>query len=417
MKPINWSFYFVVAAILGVIAGYVLTLVFRPGLLPPMLRLGGLVEPTTVLLLGTDVVYNNEPGHMKADAAAFSGRSDTILVARLDPIRNSITVLQIPRDTQVHISGYGTQKVNAANAIGGPLTARHVVSELLGIPIDHFVILNVQGLVKAVDEVGGVTVQVPKRMQYMDWTAKLKIDLEPGWHTLTGNQSMGFVRYRHDALGDIGRVQRQELFMRAAMDKALKPESWTHLPRLLQLSKEYVYTDMNEGDLMKLANFVRVVPKKNQQLVMLPGNFSGTGDWVSDESDIRQVVARLLGQDWQRPISADVRLAIENNSHYQGLGRRVARMMRAKGYNVVVIKDSPDREMMLRGQSNGAGLSDRTRIIAQRANPQEAELVKSDLKGNGEVVTASIGDILSSVTIVAGDDLEPIADSETATGR
>ncbi len=417
MRSINWSFYFVVAAILGVVAGYVLMLAFRPGLLPPILRLGGLVEPTTVLLLGTDVVYNEGVGRRKADSAAFNGRADTILVARLDPIRNSITVLQIPRDTQVHIPGYGTQKVNAANAIGGPDTARRVVSELLGIPIDHFVILNVQGLVKAVDEVGGITVQVPKRMQYMDWTAKLKIDLEPGWHTLTGNQSMGFVRYRHDALGDIGRVQRQELFMRATLDKALKPESWGHLPKLLQLSKEYVYTDMNEGDLMRLANFARVVPKKNQQLVMLPGNFSGTGDWVSDESDIRQVVARVLGQDWQRPISADVRLAIENNSHYQGLGRRVARMMRAKGYNVVVIKDSPGREMLQRGQSTGAGLSDRTKIIAQRANPHEAELVKSDLKGNGEVVIASIGDILSSVTIVAGDDLEPIAESETAAGR
>lgn len=416
MRSINWSFYFVVAAIVGIVAGYVLTLLFRPGLLPPILRLGGLVEPTTVLLLGTDVVYNDGPGK-KADSAAFSGRSDTILVARLDPIRNSITVLQIPRDTQVHISGYGTQKVNAANAIGGPLAARHVVSELLGLPINHFVVLNVQGLVKAVDEVGGVTVQVPKRMQYMDWTAKLKIDLEPGWHTLTGNQSMGFVRYRHDALGDIGRVQRQELFMRAAMDKALNPESWSHLPKLMDLSRQFVYTDMNEGDLLRLANFVRVVPKKNQQLVMLPGNFSGTGDWVCDESDIRQVVARLLGQDWQKPISADVRLAIENNSHYQGLGRRVARMMQAKGYNVVVVKDSPSREMLLRGQGTGAGLADRTRIIAQRANPQEAELVKADLQVNGEVVTASIGDILSSVTIVAGDDLEPIAGSETAAGR
>jgi len=416
LRSINWSFYFVVAAIVGIVAGYVLTLLFRPGLLPPILRLGGLVEPTTVLLLGTDVVYNDGPGK-KADSAAFSGRSDTILVARLDPIRNSITVLQIPRDTQVHISGYGTQKVNAANAIGGPLAARHVVSELLGLPINHFVVLNVQGLVKAVDEVGGVTVQVPKRMQYMDWTAKLKIDLEPGWHTLTGNQSMGFVRYRHDALGDIGRVQRQELFMRAAMDKALNPESWSHLPKLMDLSRQFVYTDMNEGDLLRLANFVRVVPKKNQQLVMLPGNFSGTGDWVCDESDIRQVVARLLGQDWQKPISADVRLAIENNSHYQGLGRRVARMMQAKGYNVVVVKDSPSREMLLRGQGTGAGLADRTRIIAQRANPQEAELVKADLQVNGEVVTASIGDILSSVTIVAGDDLEPIAGSETAAGR
>ncbi|MGC5204346.1 LCP family protein, partial [Klebsiella pneumoniae] len=78
------------------------------------------------------------------------------------------------------------QKINSANAIGGPLYAKQTVSDLLDLPIDHYVVLNVHGLVELVNELGGVTVDVPKKMQYMDWTAKLKIDLEPGYHTLTG---------------------------------------------------------------------------------------------------------------------------------------------------------------------------------------------------------------------------------------
>src|SRR4029077_19223529 len=133
-------------------------------------------------------------------------------------------------------------KINAANALGGPLLAKEVVGKFLDLPIDHYVVLNVQGLVQLVNALGGITVEIPKRMKYMDWTAKLKIDLEPGFHTLTGNQAMGFVRFRHDALGDIGRVQRQQLFIHAVLEKAMQPESWTHLPKLIQIGEQYVQT-------------------------------------------------------------------------------------------------------------------------------------------------------------------------------
>ncbi len=74
----------------------------------------------------------------------------------------------------------------------------------------------------------------------------------PGVHTLTGNQAMGFVRFRHDALGDIGRVQRQELFMRAVLDRAMQPASWSHIPKLMEIAQRYINTDMNTGDLMML---------------------------------------------------------------------------------------------------------------------------------------------------------------------
>ena len=136
--------------------------------------------------------------------------------------------------------------------------------------------LNVHGLVDLVNELGGITVDVPKKMKYMDWTAKLKIDLEPGPHTLTGNQAMGFVRFRHDALGDIGRVQRQQIFIRAVLAKALNPESWSHLPKLMEIAQQYISTDLSPGGMMEMATFARAVPKKNQTMVMLPGTFSGT---------------------------------------------------------------------------------------------------------------------------------------------
>jgi len=265
----------------------------RPNLLPPQLRIASLKDPTTILFLGVDVVYTEQGRRSKKiDKDAFTGRSDTIVVGRFDPIANTIRTISIPRDTQVEIPSNGTQKINAANAIGGPALAKVTVERFLGIPIDHYVVLNVHGLVDLVNELGGVTLEVPKKMAYMDWTAKLKIDLEPGVHTLTGNQAMGFVRFRHDALGDIGRVQRQEIFLRAVLDKAINPTSWPHVPKLLEIAQNYLDSDLSMKDMMGIANFVRGVPKSNQLLTMMPGSFTGSGDWSVARSDVRRMVAR-----------------------------------------------------------------------------------------------------------------------------
>lgn len=386
------------AALLGIIAGYVYTIMYRPTLIPPQFRVGSLRDPETILLLGVDVVYTELGArHKKIDQSAFTGRSDTIMVCRLDPYRNAMCILQIPRDTLVQIPGNGTQKINAANAIGGVELAKSTVSQMLGIPIDHYVVLNVHGLVELVNELGGITVQVPKKMKYMDWTAKLKIDLEPGPHTLTGNQAMGFVRFRHDALGDIGRAQRQQIFMRAVMDRALQPQSWAHLPKLVEIGDKYISTDLSPADIMEICTFARAIPKKNQQQVILPGNFGGAGDWVAERSDIRRMVQRLMGSSFITPERNTVRVTVENDSSSPGLGNKLAKMLRKKGYPVSV--QAPE---------NRGHIAKWTRIVAQRANTEDAELVKSDLLDHGEIVNASVGDIQSAVTIYAGDDLQPL---------
>jgi LCP family protein required for cell wall assembly len=321
------------------------------------------------------------------------------MVCRLDPYRNSLGVLSIPRDTQVRIPGYGTQKINAANALGGPYLAQTTVSQFLGIPIDHYIVLNVHGLVDLVNELGGITIDIPKKMQYMDWTAKLKIDLEPGVHTLTGNQAMGFVRFRHDALGDIGRVQRQELFMRAVLDRAMQPASWGHIPKLMEIAQNYINTDMNTGDLMMLAQYARGVPKANQFMAMMPGTFSGSGDWDVSKSDVRKMVARLTGSAFVTAEKDEMRIAVENASATKGLGQKLANLLRDRGYRHVFVRASNDeRPVSLK----------RTKIIAQRGNPEDAEIVKADLLSHGDIVTASVGDIESSITIMVGDDLAPV---------
>jgi LCP family protein required for cell wall assembly len=399
LDPYNRQSLLLLTCVVALVGAYAFVLAFNPAVLPPAFRLGGLQHPTNILLLGTDVVYTDLGNRTKKiNQEAFTGRSDTIMLVRLDPLRNTFGLLAIPRDTEVYVPGNGIQKANSANAIGGHNLAIATVSNFLQLPIDHYVVLNVHGLVELVNELGGITVEVPKTMHYMDWTAKLKIDLSPGYHTLTGNQAMGFVRFRHDSLGDIGRVQRQELFLRAVMDKAKQPSAWVHLPNLLSIASKYVDTDLSVPEMMGMATFVKCVPKSNQTLAMLPGEFAGNGNWRVSSSDVRRMVARLEGTQFINTDRRDLRVSIQNSSSIPQLALSLSKYLRQKGYCSVNVKRTLDP----------SGPHSLTRIIAQKGNTEDADQVKLDLGSKGEVVTASLGDIESSVTIVAGDDMRDV---------
>jgi polyisoprenyl-teichoic acid--peptidoglycan teichoic acid transferase len=404
VKPTNWSRIYLLAAIIGVVIGYTITLLLQPELLPPFLRIGGLTQPTTILVMGTDVDY--APGkHNMPLIHSLRGRSDTNLVVHLDPIRNRLSVLSIPRDTLVSIPGHGIQKINAANAYGGPYLAQQTVSNFLGIPIDHFMILNLEGFVQLVNELGGITVEIPSRMHYIDWTAKLNIDLTPGFHTLTGNQAMGFIRFRHTALGDIGRVQRQQIFLKAAMTRALQPSTWSHLPALFRIAQQYSETDMSEPLLLGVITFARAVPPQNQYMVMLPGNFAAdnSGNWTPDTTALPTVVSKLLGSIEPLPsetnaVEQGLKVSIENDSHTPGLGQKLSEYLQLLGYTVVHVIPA----------QNDLSYHTNTRIVAQAANPRDVQKIKADLKGTGQIVNASTGNTDSAVIIMAGDDLFPM---------
>lgn len=359
--------------------------------------------PVTMLLMGVDVVYAGTRRGIKADPSSFNGRSDTMMLARFDPIRNQFTVLSIPRDTTAEIPGHGRQKINGANAIGGETLACQTVSQLVGLEIDHYVVLNVHGLVELVDKLGGITVQIPKRMKYKDRAAGLRIDLQPGEHVLTGEQAMGFVRFRHDALGDIGRVQRQEIFMNALLDKALRPESWAKVPELIKIAQSHVKTDLSTGQIMQILTFARAVPKSNQHMIMLPGGFSSSGGWSIDQTALNRVTAMMTGQPPPAAPRTEIKVSVENASRSPGLARRLSKYLASLGYPVKIpsVKSGNFGEQVAR-----------TKVIAECGNPADASLVRQDLKGHGDLISASLGDIESSVTVVAGDDLIPLLEAD-----
>ncbi|MEM7595038.1 MAG: LCP family protein, partial [Cyanobacteria bacterium P01_A01_bin.83] len=194
------------------------------------LNLPELKRPVNILVLGIKVISsdleNRGIEYEKQDVGyhhlvnSFQGLSDSMLLLRFDPQAEKVSVLSIPRDTRVYINGHGVRKINHANEYGGPALTASVTSELLGgINIDRYVRVNVQGVEKLIDALGGVTVNVPKDMKYNDFSQHLYIDLKKGIQHLDGDKAMQFLRYRYDNYGDISRVQRQQMLMRSAVEQ------------------------------------------------------------------------------------------------------------------------------------------------------------------------------------------------------
>lgn len=179
-------------------------------------------EPFTVLLMGTD-------SRGKGDR----GRPDTIILAAANPKTQKVTLLSIPRDTYVEIAGRGKQdKINHAYNYGTG-TMLKTVERFLDIPVDYYVIINFKGFEELIDELGGIEIDVEKRMVYHSSDAR--INLRPGLQVLNGEEALGYARFRHDAEGDLGRNRRQQQVIRALVDQAVSLRNLDNLFAMLDI--------------------------------------------------------------------------------------------------------------------------------------------------------------------------------------
>lgn len=208
------------------------------------------------------------------------GRSDTMFLVRIGD--GQVRAMSIPRDTLVSIEGHGEGKVNSAFTYGGPELAKQTVSELLGLPVEHYVKVNLNGFRSIIDLIGGVPFEVERAMHYEDPYDGLMIDLEPGYQVLDGRMAEQFVRFRHDEIGDdLGRIHRQQEFLKAAAATALKPSNLPKLPSLLYTGSRYVETDLPVSEQLRLAG---AAFQAHQADAIVQETLPGHGDYVNDIS-------------------------------------------------------------------------------------------------------------------------------------
>ena len=362
-----------------------------------------LSRPVNVLVLGIDRVLDAPPGSLEG----FGGRSDTILVLRFDPADNSVKMLSIPRDSRVNIPGVGYTKVNDANIHGGPaLTARVLSKTLNDVPIDRYVRVTTDAFKELVDLVDGVEVFVPYPMQYEDKTQNLIIDLEAGQQILNGEQAEQFARFRKDSYGDIGRVQRQQILLKALRQRLTSPTILPRIPQAINLLDRHIDTNLTWEEILALVNFGRQLDREKVQMVMLPGRFSQEEEfdnrsyWVISENGRDQVMKEYFDvtPQWQstrRRSPNRVRIAIQNATDDPGLANQVREYLAQHNFhNVYVIADGPQ---LLR----------ETEIVVQQGDFEAANYLQTAL-GTGRVEASSTGDLDSQLTLRIGLDAKDL---------
>ena len=194
--------------------------------------------------------------------------TDAIFTVRLEAGRTSIT--QIPRDSYIDSRSFGPLKANALFARGGADAVKRELSRLMGRPIDHHILVNLEGIRTLSDLVGGVEVDVPKRLYYRDNSQGLLIDLQPGLQVLRGRELEGFLRWRHDGEGDLGRLDRQQLVLKSLFSTLTKPQHLLKLPALINAAGHNLETDLGAMELGGLITAMGLTELETQRLPARP---------------------------------------------------------------------------------------------------------------------------------------------------
>ena len=219
-------------------------------------------DPYYVLLIGSDSRDDSDMG---------AGRSDTIILARVDPSKPGASLISIPRDTRIDLEGYGTQKINAAFAYGGPAGAVKVVSELFDVDIAHYIEIDFNGLTRIVDKVGGIDVKVPVDIEL--WGTYIP----EGEQHLDGRLALVMSRCRNFPNGDFQRVEDQRIVLQA-IAKAVLSSSKADLPGLVTEMAGSLKTDVNSTAAIELLLKLQGMDTKNSlYMATVPSHSMGLG--------------------------------------------------------------------------------------------------------------------------------------------
>ena len=247
-------------------------------------------EPENILIVGSD---------KRASAPGDPGRSDTTILLRLDPDRNAIALMSIPRDLKVFIPGYGTDRFNAAYAYGGPKLTLRVVKELTGLRVNHIVNVDFLGFVRAVHAIGCVYVDVDRRYYHSNVGVPLseqyaEINVQPGYQLLCGKKALQYVRFRHTDT-DLVRAARQQEFLSAARQRVPISKLVLGQNDLVDIFTRYTTSDISDTETM-LQVLKLFIASRNAAIneVNFPATLGPSFVYASP-SAIRRAVDRFLG--------------------------------------------------------------------------------------------------------------------------
>ncbi|WGG43721.1 LCP family protein [Rossellomorea sp. DA94] len=236
-----------------------------------------------VLLLGVD-----SRGEKKS-------RTDTMMLAQIDPKTNETKLVSFMRDIYAEIPGYKNYKLNTAFYLGGPELLRKTIKQNFDLDIQYYMIVDFKGFEQSVDILApeGIEMDVEKAM-----SENIGVSLEPGVQNLNGKELLGYARFRHDENGDFGRVERQQKVIAALKDEALSIGGVTKLPKMAGSIQPYIQTNMSKLDQISIAKDILLSNTSDMDKLTLPvegsytnGSYSGVGSVL--EIDLEENIQAL----------------------------------------------------------------------------------------------------------------------------
>ena len=302
------------------------------------------MDPFNILILGADY----RPG----DTAY---RTDSMMVAHVDPTQKKLWMLSIPRDTRVILPGHGPHKITEAHYFAGPQGSVQAVEKLTGLKMNHYLEVNFQGFTKAVDALGGVWVNVPVAINdtQADRTPhNTASHIDAGYQLLDGPHSLTFVRARHQFVDqDFTRMKDQQLFFKALADQVAKVDNVAKLPGVVSAVAPYIATDMSLIDMIKLAQALKGAGSKNLYTTTVMGTWTSPFIYV-DQADLDKKVndiknevpfvktkAKASATASSTPTAtvrtpSSISLTIRNGASIAGVAKQAATILKAKGFKI-----------------------------------------------------------------------------------
>ncbi len=286
-----------------------------------------------ILLMGVDVSEN-------PDKPFENARTDSIYLVSIAPHAKNVNVISVPRDSKVYIhSRSNPDKINHAFAYGGIEMSKKTIEQTLGVKIHRYLVVSNRALIDFIDKIGGIDVYVEKNMHYDDYSANLHINLAKGMRHLSGIEAEGFMRYRKDALGDIGRIRRQQWFLNALANKMKDPSIIVKIPDIIKSISKNIQTDFSYYELAQYAALVKSLDSGKIKIATLPGEPSQRGFisyWILDPDGVQDIVNKLVYGEKPKALNRPVEAGILYIQSEEAHALELQKELEANGVNVTL---------------------------------------------------------------------------------
>ena len=350
-----------------------------------------------VLLMGIDTRRGHE---------GETQNTDTLIVLTLDPLNHAAGMLSIPRDTLVTIPGHGEDKINAAFALGGPDLARRTVSDLLGVPIHSYALVDFMGFRRIIDAVDGVAIDAPLPIRDEDYPTEdfgvTRLDLRAGPQLMDGETALRYSRSRHDS-NDFSRAERQQRVLGALKGRITERSALLQLPTLVDELSGAIRTDMDPTNAVPLGRLVLSIGTGDIERAVLKPAADGEEGQVRETNSggyylvpIRAAIDALVAQVFYDPRvrAENARVEIRASSAKTSLADELRTDLERRHYAVAGVTPTQAQA--------------RTVVILR--NPDKRYTAEQLARALGTSVTAQGGaESQADVVAVLGDDFRGVA--------